>query len=176
MVDEAKTEAPENALPSGRRKRMLMVGILAGVMILESVVVFVLVKSWSPAAGPSAAQAAANGLSSEGEKAPKQVEVKVGDFRAQNRRGQQTYVLDFSVFAKVAEKDKAKLEEEIAAKSATLKDRLVRVVRAMEPERFTEPDLTTLRTQTKEALREVLGAELKIDEVLLTDFTAMVEN
>ncbi len=170
-------DASEQAAPSRGRKRILMVGVLASVMIIESVVVFVLVKSWSPAAGPAPAHAQTPGLvATEGEKAPKPVEVKVGEFRAQNRRGQQSYVLNFSVYAKVAENDKVKVEEDLVAQAATIKDRLVRVVRGMEPERFAESDLMTLRTQVKEALRGLLGSDIKIEEVLLTDFTAVVEN
>ncbi|HOA72549.1 MAG TPA: flagellar basal body-associated FliL family protein [Phycisphaerae bacterium] len=173
MVDQAKeTETP--AASSGRRKNVVMLGVLAGVMIVEALVVFVLVKSFAGA--PATAQAAEGLVATEGEKAPGQVELKVGEFRAQNRTGQQSYMLQFSLFATVSEPDKAKAEEILAGKSATIKDRFSRVVRSMDPERFLEPDLTTLRTQLKAELSQVMGPDLKIHEVLLTDFTSAVDN
>jgi len=157
---------------------MMVLGLVFGVMAAEALVVFVLIKSFSSSASPSVAEAAGPGglLPNEGRKAPAEVEVEIGEFRAQNRKGQQAYVLDFSVFATVSEPDQAKVERAIAAKSATIKDRFSRVVRAMDPERFIEPDLTTLRSRLKEELTEVLGPDLKIQEVLLTDFTSMMES
>lgn len=170
-------EAVEQQKPAGRRKNMIMFGILAGVMIAEGLTVFVLVKSFSNSSNPASAEAAGPGglMAGEGQKAPVKVEVKVGEFRAQNRKGQQSYLLQFSVFASVPEPDKAKMEEAMAANTATIKDRFSRVVRAMEPERFVEPDLTTLRTQLKEELRQVIGGDLKIEEVLLTEFSSAVD-
>lgn len=173
----AAAEEVAQPAPTGRRKSVLVFGIMAGVMIVEALVVFVLVKSFAGSASPAQAQAADQGglVATEGQKAPARAEVKVGEFRAQNRKGQQSYMLQFSVFAAVAEPDKPKMDEAMASKAATIKDRFSRVVRSLDPERFVEPDLITLRTQLKEELAQVLGSEIKVEEVLLTDFASMVD-
>jgi flagellar basal body-associated protein FliL len=176
MVDQAKDASVESAPRPARRKNAVMFGVLAGVMLAEALVVFVLVKSFGGASPASAQAAAAGGLvATEGEKVPERVELKVGEFRAQNRSGQQSYLLQFTVFAAVPEPEQEKVEKAIMAKSATIKDRFTRVVRAMDPERFIEPELTTLRTQIKAELSQVLGSDLNVGEVLLTDFTSAVD-
>lgn len=178
MVDQAKEASVETATPkTGRRKNVVLFGVLIGVMIAEALVVFVLVKSFG-GASPASAQAAGPGglVATEGEKKAERVELKVGEFRAQNRSGQQAYLLQFTVFAAVAEPDRGRVEKAIAARSATIKDRFTRVVRAMDPERFLEPELTTLRTQLRAELGELLGPDLKLGEVLLTDFTSVVDH
>ncbi|MBI4581066.1 MAG: hypothetical protein HY718_15285 [Planctomycetes bacterium] len=194
MLDEAAQATNEEASPAaGGRKRMVMLGVLAGVMAVEGLVVFVLVKHFSASASPSEAQAASqNGLvSTEGHKAEPDLELKIGEFRIQNRKGQQAYTLDFTVFATIPTRQDAQAagsgggpgaaegrpeDAVVAAKAAKIKDRFSRVVRAMDPERFAEPDLASLRSKLKEELGEVLGADVKIKEVLLTDFSCTPEN
>lgn len=184
MAEKAKeisNEAPEQA-SGGRRKNIVMFGVLAGVMIVEALVVIILVKSFLGPASPQSTHAASQpadpgGLvTTEGERRPARAEIKIGEFRAQNRRGQLSYLLEFTVFAVATEQDKPKVEEVVVGKAATIKDRFCRVVRGMDPERFIEPDLTTLRTQLKEELGQVLGPDLKIQEVLLTDFTSALDS
>ena len=57
MVDQAKEASVETATPkTGRRKNVVLFGVLIGVMIAEALVVFVLVKSFggaSPASAPA---------------------------------------------------------------------------------------------------------------------------
>jgi flagellar basal body-associated protein FliL len=190
------------ASPIPKRKNVIMLGALVGVMAAEAVVVFILVKHFAKAANPPDAHAGSpSGLvAGEGKKASPDLEVKIGEFRVQNRKGQQPYTIAFSVFATVpapekkAEAEKggkgeggeggeggaaAKVRPEdaaVAAKAAKIKDRFTRVIRSMEPDHFTEPDLMTLRGKLKEELSEVLGLELKIQEVLLTDFSCTADN
>lgn len=178
MAEEAaQAEVAEAAPASGRRKNLVMIGVLVGVMVAEALVVFVLVKSFSRSANPQGAEAAAvdGVVPDEGEKAPVTVEVKLGDFRTQNRQGQQSYVVDFAVYATVPNMEQEAAEAAVAARSATIRDHLSRVVRSMDPERFAEPDLTTLRTQVKQELEKVFGPDLKFEQVLLTDFVCTMD-
>jgi hypothetical protein len=52
-------------------------------------------------------------------------------------------------------------------RKATVQDRLARVVRAAEPERFSEPDLRTLRKQFLVELTQIMGEEGLIQEILI---------
>lgn len=165
--------AEEATAARPKRKNVLMLGILLGVMIAEGLVVFALMKNFAGAT-PTAAQAqGASGLDpAEGQKAPPAAEIKVAEFRAQNKQGQQAYIVQFTVFVTAAEPEKAKVEEAVTRCAAKLKDRISGIVRAMDPERFSEPDLTTLRAKLKEELTQVLGADVPIGEVLVNDFNA----
>lgn len=169
---EKKPAEQQEAPPKRGRRRIVLVGLIVGIMAAEAAVVVVLVKSFSRAA-PEAAHASAAALDpKEGKKPPAEIEVKIGEFRTQNLRGQSPQTVDFCVFVTVKEPDKAKAEELIAAKAAKIKDCFSRVVRSMEPERFKETDLTTLRSQLRHELTQVAGEELPIGEVLFTAFSA----
>ncbi len=203
MAKQAKASGQEESQGGSRgRKRVIMAGVFASVLLGEAIGVFAIVKSFSKSASPTAAQAseatasapAESGAGHGGEKAPAtaghgvggldtnegeaasdMAEVKIGQFRSQNRRSQQAYMLDYTVFATVAESDRGKLEQAVKSRDAEIRDRFTRILRAMEPERFSEPDLTTLRTQLKDGLAKVLGPELPIQKVLLTDFVCQTD-
>ena len=173
MADSEKTPAQQEATPKRGRRRIVLIGLIVGIMAAEAAVVMVLVKSFSRTA-PEAVQASHAALDTkEGKKPPADIEVRIGEFRTQNLRGQRPQTVDFCVFATVKEPDKAKAEELITAKSAKIKDCFSRVVRSMEPERFKETDLTTLRTQLRHELTQVVGEGLPIGEVLFTSFSAL---
>ena len=198
MNEEVAAKSAGEGAPAPKSKKVMVLGVLVGVMLAEAIVVFVLVKKFTAAANPQDAQAAvASGLDAhDGTKHVADVEVRIGEFRVQNRKGQQSYTVSFSVFAAVppAEKPKheGKKEEKgeggegegkaagpvvkpedavVAAKAAKIKDRFTRVIRSLDPECFAEADLATLRGKLKGELSDVLGSELKINEVLLTDFS-----
>ena len=137
-------------------------------------------------------------MAGEGTKAAPELEIKMGEFRIQNRKGQQTYNLTFTVYAtlpppvpeaagdkpegekeaKEAEKGVAGRPEDaaVAAKEAKIKDRVSRTVRSMDPEQFMEADLAGLRGRLKTELCEVMGPDFKIQEVLLTDFACVPQD
>jgi len=160
--------APEAAPPPPKsRKKMVLVGIFVGVMAVEGVGVFILAKHMSPE--PATAEAAAIGGLDEhgGKKAPLDTEIDVGKLRAQNEKSQQLMVYDMSIAMTVAEKDASRISEVIDHKKATIQDRLGRVVRSLDPQRFSEPDLATLRSQFKHELGQIVGDEEAVKEVLI---------
>lgn len=187
-------EQPVTAAP--KRKNIMMLGALVGVMLVEAVGVFIFVKHFSKSANPQSAEAAGHGLvANEGKKQMPELEVRIGEFRGQNHKGQQSYTVSFDVFAAVPASSRGEAMSEkgskdgddksammraedaaVAANAAKIKDRFTRVIRSMDPEVFAEPDLMTLRGKLKEALDEVLGTEVKISEVLLTDFSFAVDS
>lgn len=169
MADDKGLDGPvEQANTAGpRRRRWAMGGIVLGVMVVEALIVFVLVKNFS--ASPATAEAAMpQGIAlNEGQAEPREVELEVVDIRAQNERSQRQMIYDLSVFVCVSEADKDKVNEIFQRRKATVQDRLVRVIRAADPERFTEPDLRTLRTQFRAELADIVGDENLIREVLI---------
>lgn len=160
---------------SSRRKTLLMGGGLLGVMAIEAVIVFALVRSFGPS--PATVQAApAPGLDPKaGTKEPIQIEMEVVRLRAQNERSQRQVIYDMEVFVCVTEDNKAKIEETLQRRRNTILDRLSQVVRAADPERFTEPDLRTLRKQFQTELAELVGDEQIILQVLIPSILSHVE-
>ncbi len=145
-----------------------MGGVLLGVMAAEAMVVVVLVKHF--AASPAAAQGAPQVRGLEGQEIEKKtqvVDLEVVKLRAQNERAQRLITYDLDVFVSVSDGNKDKVSEVLQRRKATVQDRLGRVVRAAEPERFIEPDLRTLRKQFQVELAQIVGDEGVIQEVLI---------
>ncbi len=165
ITEELAAEAP--AAVSTRKKNLMMAGILVGVMLLEGFGVFFLARYFG--GKPQAALAAdLQGLDPNGgEKAPVDLELEIVKFRAQNEKSQPAAVYEMTIAAVVGEKSQAKVAELLARKRATIQDRLSRVVRAMDPQRFSEPDLATLRQQFQYELSQIAGEEGAIKEVLI---------
>jgi len=165
--EKAPEQSVEQAPKSSRKKTLAMGGILLGVMAAEAVVVFILVKHFAVA--PASAEAASgHGVEMPAvEKKPEEVELEVVRLRAQNERSQRQMVYDLEVFVSVSDANKEKVNDLFQRRKATVQDRLARVVRAAEPERFTEPDLRTLRKQFQNELTQIVGEEGLILEVLI---------
>jgi flagellar basal body-associated protein FliL len=169
MANETSTEEAGNAVPprGGRRKTLMNLGIILGVMLGEGVGVFFLARQF---AGPpaSAEGSESHGLNpNEGKKAPQDTEVEVVKLRAQNEKSQQMVVYDMTVAISISEEKALDLTSLISRKKATIQDRLSRVVRSLDPQRFSEPDLATLRQQFKLELGQILGSEKDVKEVLI---------
>jgi flagellar basal body-associated protein FliL len=201
IVEEAAPSSEQPAANSGKRKNLMMGGVLLGIMLAEGGGVFMLAKHF---AGPPAAAVAApvGGLDAKaGAKASPETEVEVVRLRAQNEKSQQLRVYDITVAgvfeeketkeakgeAKGEEKEKegegaagakptSKVAELLLKKKATLQDRFGRIVRSMDPQRFSEPDLTTLREQFKRELQQIVGEEAVVKEVLIPSITRSNED
>ncbi len=166
----------ETASRGGRRKIMINLGIILGIMLGEGVGVFFLARQFS---GPpaSAEGSEVHGLKpAEGQKAPEDTEVEVVKIRAQNEKSQQMIVYDMTVAISISEKQALDLTSLINRKKATIQDRLSRVVRSLDPQRFSEPDLATLRQQFKLELGQILGDDKAVKEVLIPSIVKYSDN
>lgn len=165
MADEKDNPASEAApAKSSKKKVVAMGGILLAVMAIEGAVVFMLVKP-SPASVNAAPPV--EGMTAAADVKPQLVEIEVVKLRAQNERAQRYVTYDLDVYVSVTDANKDKVNDVLARRKATIQDRLGRIIRAAEPERFTEPDLRTLRRQFKAELGQIIGEEGLISEVLI---------
>lgn len=170
-VEEAIEASP--AKKSGNRKNIIMLGILLGVMLLEGVVVFVLVKTFvAPSPEEALAAQTPDGLNPEEGDDLRDVEVKVADFSAQNEQSPRVMIYRFVVYAVVSEADSESFMTMVDRNKAKIEDRFTRVVRGMDPKRFAEPDLSTLRAHLKHELSQLAKEETEIKEVLLPSVEA----
>jgi hypothetical protein len=169
MADERTQDQSEQApAKSGKKKTVVLGSALLGVMAIEAAVVFVLVKHFGAAPSTAEAIPPIHGVTgSDIEKRPQVVELDVVKLRAQNERAQRLITYDLDVYVSVSDANKEKVSEVLQRRKATVQDRLARVVRAAEPERFIEPDLRTLRKQFQVELTQIVGEEGLIVEVLI---------
>ncbi|HOW73141.1 MAG TPA: flagellar basal body-associated FliL family protein [Phycisphaerae bacterium] len=177
--EEASKKPSEDAAggdkPKKGRGKLIMIGVIAGVMIAEAAVVFVLVKSFS-GGGPQEAEAHATEGLKDGEgaqPAAAQLDLEVVKFRAQNEKSQRLLMYELSVSAVVSGDSEAEVKEILERRKETIRDRFTRVVRSADPSRFMEPDLATLRDQFKAELSQVIGKEGAIQEVLIPQIVLM---
>jgi len=166
----------DQAKPSRKRGRILVVGAVLGVMVVEALVIFILAKAFV-VPDPQMANAGEHGAldPSAGQMAPEPVEVEIVRLRAQNDRSQRVLVYDLTVFVIVSSDKEAKFKELIEKRRETVRDRFTCLVRAADPDRFQEPDLASLRTQFKHELEQVLGQNDLVQEVLIPSIMSYPE-
>jgi flagellar basal body-associated protein FliL len=169
MADaEIESNAEEvSGSKSGRKKTLVIGGVMLAVMLLEGALVFVLVRQFS--GGPQDAVAAAGGVDTEdGTALPEEVEVPIVDFRAQNEKSQRMVIYDLSVTGCVRSDKQEAFAKLVETKEKTIRDRFSAIIRAADPQVFIEPDLGTLKQQFRKALDEIgKGEDYGIVEVLI---------
>lgn len=170
--EEAKREAGTGAAFSDRRRNLITVALVGGLMILEGVGIVVAVKLSGGA--PSAARAA--GLpgamfDADGNPLPEQSEVHISDVVAFNNSDGRPHVYQITVYALVDTRSRDKLEDFFTSHNNMIDDRLSRAIRAADSKYFTEPDLQTIRRQFKSILDELLGDQTLLKEILIPEFS-----
>lgn len=178
MAEETVTAAPEEkGSPNRRSKKLVMGGMLLGVMVVEAVVVVVLAKHFAPE--PAAAVGAdLTGIAAgEGVKKPEKVELEVAKLRAQNEKSQRMVIYDLTIWASVDEgKPADDCRAFIERKRATIQDRFCGVIRAADPQSFMEPDLATLRQRFAQEMMAIAPEGVTIHEVLIPSIVSYTEN
>ncbi len=181
---EKKPEtAPAAAAPAKKGGLLSKTPVmLGGVMLLEAAVLFAGFKflgSGPKSAGadvltetvdPHAAKDA-HGNPIPGGAASKQktAELKVLEFKAQNKQSGRTFIYDVSVYLVTKTEFKEQVQEIITAREALIKDRIRTIIAQNDPEKLgggSEPGLETLRRQVKHQLDEIVGDGM-VEEVLV---------
>lgn len=156
-----------------KRGKMMLAGLVLGVMVVEGLMIFALVKGYT--AKPQEANASQGLDAHAGQKAPTPAEAQVVQFRAQNDRSQRMTVYDLTVSV-VSTSDKIEeLKLILEQRKDTIRDRFTRVVRSLDPTRFQEADLATLRSQFRTELNQIVGEDQAVKEVLIPSIIAISE-
>jgi hypothetical protein len=195
MTDARKADArraePEEARPPRNRRKLMIGGAVASVMILEGVLVFLVVKVFTgqePAAvqaaqhavapsdsvGGEETPAAAHGEAHAGEQAASaapaagDVEIELACFQAPNLKSGRTYVYDVCMVARVREPNVPRFRMLKEQKANEITARLSEIIRVASPEHLKEDRLQTIRRQAMHVLAEILGEAGLVDEILIT--------
>lgn len=154
--------------PAKNKGRFMVGGVILGVMLVEALAIFILVKSFGGATPQQAQASGPGGLDvNSGQKASEDVEVEIVGLRATNEKGQRPVIYQLSIYAVVPSEHEDEFRKVLERRQETVKDRFTRVVRAADPNCFSEPDLATVRAQFKHELEQVIGIDGAVDEVLI---------
>ncbi len=166
MADE-ELEAP--AGEPKPKKKLFPILLIAGLMLVEGVVIFAAVKFLG--GDPTAADA---GEVQEGDGAedaePDSVdlaEITIAETDAFNSLSGRLYVYHIRVAAQVAKDDQDKTVKLIEEREATILDRINTVIRSADPKHLNEPGLETIRRQIKFELDKILQDDSLILELLV---------
>ncbi len=162
------TSTVEAAPDTPRRKKLMVPGIIAVVMIVEGVGIFGAMKMFGAGPGSAAAMESIEGLDEETDS--KDVEVQIAEFNALNEKSGVTFLVDISVSARVPADRAAEIRGLLNDSRATIVDRLTQAVRSVNANHLKEEDLATIRRKMKFELDKVLEDETMISELLITRF------
>ena len=163
-----KLDEPTSGKPKKNKGRLVVGGVIGGVMLVEALVMVVLVRSFGGGAPQEAQAVGPGGLdTSAGQKASEKVEVEIVSLRATNEKAQRPVIYQLSIFAVVPSEYEEEFRQVLERRRETIKDRFTRIVRAADPNCFSEPDLATVRGQFKHELVQIIGIEEAVDEVLI---------
>lgn len=147
---EAASEKPVKKKPP-----IKVIGVVAGIMLLEGAGVYVLVGMTSPRA-----QTAEAGLHDDGASAlDEPVEIELINEKFQQMPGGEVWQWDLQVVLKVKERAREKVETVMKAKSGEIKEGIAQIVRRARPQDMKEPDLRTLNRQLSAFLDKTLGLD-----------------
>jgi len=166
-------EAPKPAAeaPGGdtaKKKKLPMKMIVMGLAVLAlegGTVGIMMAASGGPKRGMAevpATQAAAT--------VEKDAEVPILDAKLPNSSSGHLYMYDLQVFAKVSEKNKAKLVDLLTERQAEIRDKIRTIIASAEKKTLDEPGLETLRRQVTYQLEQDVGPDM-IKELLIPKCT-----
>ncbi len=182
--EAAPPQAPAPAQPekSGGKKEGLLSKtpfLVGGAMLLEGIVLIAgvyLLRGSGPAPASGAELVApAEGTHGEAAAAPdknRNVEVKLVEFRAQNKQSGRTFLYDVSMSILTKGKFEQEVKQTIADHEALIQDRIRTIIAQSDPDKLaggSEPGMETLRRQVKHQMELIIG-EGRIQEILISRF------
>ena len=165
-VDASQTDGTSQK-KSGMKVKVI--GAVGAVVLLEAAGIFLALKLFG--GGPQQSRAESlMAAESEPTGPHNSAEIKVAHFRAPNEKTGQLFVFDLKVAAVVRLEDQNQVEDLVRAYEGRITDRLIRVVRAADPDQLREEELGSLRRQIKYELDKLLEDDTIIEEILIPYF------
>ncbi|MCC5822980.1 MAG: hypothetical protein LAT64_07130 [Phycisphaerales bacterium] len=140
---------------SGEKKGKKLPVVIAGIMLLEAVVVIGAVKLLG--GGPSAAQAELFGEEMAGEHAP--VEVLLVNDTFQNMQTGRVWEWRVEIFLRVRQKNVAEVRRIQERDQATIKEGIALIFRRAHDRHLREPGLETIQRQVTTYINEIFGTD-----------------
>jgi len=157
---DAKTDAPP------KKGKTLIIAIFGGVMLVEGVAVFAVVKMMGHEPDPTVGMEVLAPTSKPWEES---LELPVASVRVPNSNGARTMLYSVKVVARANQKDKDKVEEFLKKRKSTIEDTIGRVIRSAEEKHLAEPGLETLKRQVRFEINALAGDEHMIEQILIPE-------
>jgi len=169
MPDEQpKAPAPEEGAAPPKSKRSLgSLGIFGGIMIVEGLAIFLLMKSFG--AHPDPTEAVEGMHESTTQPWKESAELEVAKLRVQNNNGSRGLVVNVTVVVRVHQADAEKVKEFLENRKSTINDALSRILRSVDEKHLNEAGLETLKRQFQFELSSLIGDDALIEQVLIPE-------
>lgn len=155
MADEQdKQAADQGASGGGGGLNIKLLGIVAGIMVVEAVAVFGAVKFL---AGPAQASAELVGEDINDDEQP--VEILLIDDRFQNMQSGRVWGWAIEAHLKLRQRNQSEVERVMEAQSAEVREGIALIVRRAQDRHLREPGLETLSRQLTTYVHQVFGTD-----------------
>jgi len=165
--DAAKPGADGAAESTGKKPKgkLFVFGLLGGVMIVEGLAIFFVMKSF----GSQPHKLEAEQMTATSQPATEYQEVEVANVRVPHVAGSRTTLYAMHIVALVKFDKLEDVKKVFEAKKWTVTDTVSRVIRQAAESEISEPRLETLRRKMKFELNELCGVESAIEQVLIPE-------
>lgn len=164
---ESSAPAETTTPPRKGSGKMMTIGIVGGVMIVEAVAIFLCMKMLGTNPDPTlGVEPAMSPTTNPWEEIR---EVEVAKLRVPNSMGTRTMLYNVRVVVRVHYEDYERVEEFFAGRKGTVEDAISRVVRSAEERHLAEPGLETLKRLVRHELNTLLGEDGLIEQVLIPE-------
>jgi len=166
MSDEQQQEQAETKTPK-KKKPIILVAAVAVLMVVEGVGVFLFVKM----TGPSSASGAEIVQGDAEDEMDKPVEMLLVQDKFQNMDRGRVWSWEVEVWLKVKARNKERVEADLKARSAEIRQGIGQIVRKAEHAQLKEPGLQTLHRQVTAFVNTIFGTDAdglpRVDKVLI---------
>lgn len=172
MAEEPKTDAPDaSEASSAKSGKMKTMGLFGGVMLLEGLAIFFAMKFFSPEPDPTMGMDPELTAATQPALATKELEL--ARVRVQNTNGERTILYSVTANIVVPSELEAQVQTFLDNHRAAINDMLSRIIRAAEDKHLHEHGLETLKRLIRFELTKMIGEDLTIERVLISEFTPL---
>lgn len=169
MADEqtkpsAATETPAPAKP---KRSIGTLGVFGGIMVVEGLAIFLLMKSFGTQPDPTHALEGIEQPTTQPWK--ESAELEVAKLRVQNNNGSRGLVCNVTIVVRVHQTDVNRVKEFLENRKSTINDALSRILRSVDEKHLNEPGLETLKRQFRFELSSLIHDDAVIEQVLIPE-------
>lgn len=172
MAEEPKAETTETSeVVTAKPNKMKTLGLFGGVMVVEGLAIFFAMKFFSPEPDPTMGMD--QQLTQATQPALATKELELARVRVQNTNGERTILYSVTANVVVPSEEEEKVQTFVDNHRAAINDMLSRIIRAAEEKQLNEYGLETLKRLIRFELNKMMGDDMKIDRVLISEFTPL---
>ncbi|MCA9254719.1 MAG: hypothetical protein KDA33_03735 [Phycisphaerales bacterium] len=172
MAEEPKPETTEaGADAQAKSRKMKTLGLFGGVMLVEGLAIFFAMKFFSPEPDPTMGMDEQLMAATQPALATKELEL--ARVRVQNTNGERTVLYSVTANIVVPSEQETEVQTFLDNHRAAINDMLSRIIRAAEDKHLHEYGLETLKRLIRFELTKMMGEDLTIERVLISEFTPL---